>query len=206
MKVITSDIITQNTIVDSLSDDYMWDNTPEQYLLHQGTNQTMSNDDPQGPQLMETSLTEMSSSDDEVFFNSNPVSRSTKLKRVSALRKRRVRRTLSFSNLNSSYDDNSPEDTHTQETLNHQGQPHFHSPENHMTSRPHASIDHPPRPRRYEDVQIGPLVQDLTEPLQQAQSLIDATTQDNRRLRARSTRSSINYKSFHNHGTRQPRR
>ena len=95
-------------------DDYTWDDSIEQFTLFQITHRTVPprnlftcNDT--GDNLT-SSLTEASYSDDEVFHNPNPPSRSNRFRRINVLRKRRVRRTSSFTNPLSSDTDHSPED------------------------------------------------------------------------------------------------
>ena len=72
-------------------EDYTWDNSPAQYMLLQNTNQQIPTTHPTDEErtLVSTnySLTDLPSSDDEVFFHTNSKSKSMRLKCVNAFRK-----------------------------------------------------------------------------------------------------------------------
>ena len=198
----------QHPILDSINDppldDYAWDNSPEQYLLHNDPTQLKKTTElltaTSSQELMTQSLTDVSSSDDEVFFHPQPGSRCTKFKRVNAIRKRRVRRTLSF-HVDSTSEDNSPEDSNLPHTNELQNTTISHPQEDQQRN----NSGHPFRPRLLNDVQLGPQVQILTEPLHEIQDLI-STSHGTRRRHGNPHNLPLDYKAFHYYGIKQTRR
>ena len=156
-------------------DDYSWDDSIEQYTLLQDIHQTVPPRNTiacnNSSDSLTSSLTEASHSDDEVFHNPDPPSRSNRFRRVNVLRKRRVRRTLSFTNPLSSDTDYSSKDLQPPVKTSLY-QPNRSNMENHpeetQTQHPiqNAQQYENPRPLLPQDVQLGPRVQDLSRPLQ----------------------------------------
>ena len=212
--------------MEDTSDDYIWDDSQEQYTLYQCTSQLPNHTST--PDSIDQSLTEMSSSDDEVFHNPQPLSRSSRFKRVVPIRKRRVKRRLIFTHSSDTDDSpedlptqppqptphsppkegqdedkSSPEDPHTPRRNPTQYPPHEEERTNYPTriytrSRAHNLSDPYWRPLQPEDVNLGPRVQYLDEPLQAIQ---DSIPINQHRGAARSTV----YHQFHRHGIRRPR-
>ena len=227
------DFDSEDPTTENTDDQYLWDDSPEQFTLHQRNNVIHTRHSPVNDDTsddMNYSLTEVPSSDDDVFHNSSPKSRSARFKRVPAIRKRRIRRTLSFTHLPSSDMEDSSENlaVTTMDSTPHNSLPKIIQ-QNSARDRLRSNlieISHPRsqdkthdtnaqanpqvypishrRPHRPTDVQLGPQVQNLNEPLETIQDLIVPYPHRTRIIRR--TRSDLDYVQLHNHGTKQPRR
>ena len=167
-------------------EELQWDSSAEQFHTYQKPGSedqiTPENAEPTDNSRdtdMFSTLTELDTDTDEVFNTPDPTTRSLRLKRSHAFRRRRrrIRSTLLEPR---SHD----EDTTTDEESSPKLQP--------RSKAPH----HP------KDVQLGPLVQDMSEPLRVIQPTLSPTPPG--RL-PRPGRSNLDYRHLHNYGERRPR-
>ena len=171
-----------------VEEELQWDNSPEQFATSYNTRNS-----PELPQSNEqiqdcstntdSPLTDLPSDSDEVFTNPMSKTRSFHLRRSHAFRRRRPRTSKSPQedydyDTNSSNEDASP-------TLNPPGHIHPHS-----------------QPQTVADVQLGPRVQNLEEPLRAVQPALLTTTPPRR---IRSSREPLDYRLLHHFGVRRPR-
>ena len=170
-------------------EDLLWDNSPEQFAIfnHQVYDTSFkpspTEKPPKTPTDVDSSLTDLPPDSDEVFSNPTIKSRSMRLRRSHAFRRRRPR---------SSQNSKSP---------NHDGEYNTSDEDCSPTILPPRTRSHL-QPKNPEDVSLGPVVQNLQEPLQAIQDTLPISPNQRH---ARSTRTTLDYRYLHNHGVRRAR-
>ena len=166
-------------------EDLQWDNSPEQFILYQPNNPpqipTGHIENANLPTDLddESPLTELDTDSDDVFNNPEPLTRSHRLKRSAAFRRRRRRTNPNL------YEPQSTDEIPTTDN----------EPPRNYRSRPLV-------PLYPNDVQLGPAVQNMSNPLIMIQPNLPTTPP---RRPTRTTRSNLDYKRFHRDGDRHPR-
>ena len=168
-------------------EELQWDDSPEQFALsnHNPRNSYTPTPPIEQPQMSssdtDSPLTDLPPDSDEVFSNPMSKSRSLRLRRSHAFRRRRPR---------SPHDVRSPEEEYgtsdeesVPESQPTRGQPYLH-------------------PKHPEEVQLGPAVQNLEAPLEAVQMILPSTPSPRR---ARSNRMLLDYRQLHNYGSRRAR-